>query len=390
MKRIVIVGGGTGGISVAARLMRAQPDWQVTLLEPSTRHFYQPLWTLIGAGICPASESERPEASLIPAGVNWIREHAESFEPAQQRVSTREGKTLEYDFLVVAPGLKVQWDRVEGLEAALQTPGVCSNYSIGTVEKTWESLRNFRGGTALFTQPSGLIKCGGAPQKICYLAEDWLRRQGLREKSEVVFASATARIFAVDKYAVALEEVIERRKIQTRFGHDLIAIRPDSREAVFRTAQGEATIRYDMLHVTPPQGPADFVARSPLADRDGWVEVHKHTLQHSRFANIFALGDASNLPTSKTGAAIRKQAPVLVENLLAAAAGQPLTGHYDGYTSCPLVTGYNSLILAEFDYDKVPQESFPFDQSKERLSMFLLKRHALPALYWHGMLRGRA
>lgn len=390
MQKILIIGGGTGGITTAARLIRSGADFEIAIVEPSKRHFYQPLWTLVGAGICPASESERSEASLIPPGVRWIQEHAAEFDPAAQRVITREGNAHSYDFLVVAAGLQIDWSRIAGLEAALRTPGVCSNYSIETVGRTWESLRSFRGGTALFTQPAGLIKCGGAPQKICYLAEEWFGRQGIRGKSEVVFAAAGARIFAVDKYALALEEVIERRKIATRFGHNLTAIRPESREAVFDTAGGEAVIRYDMIHVTPPQGPPDFVSASPLADAEGWVDVHKHSLQHNRFGNVFALGDVSSLPTSKTGAAIRKQAPVLVENLLSAAAGRPLTASYDGYTSCPLVTGYNSLILAEFDYDKRPAETFPFDQSRERLSMFLLKRHALPALYWHGMLRGRA
>lgn len=391
MTRILIIGGGTGGITVAARLRRAAPDFSITLLEPSKRHFYQPLWTLVGAGICPASESERNEAALVPEGVEWITEFAETFDPDNRAVTTREGRRLEYDFLVVAPGLQINWNKVEGLAEALKTPGVGSNYSIDTVDKTWQAIREFKGGAALFTQPAGAIKCGGAPQKICYLAEDWFRRQGIRDNCKVIFASAGPRIFAVDKYATALEEVIARRGIEARFGHNLIALRPDRREAVFATGSGEqVVIRYDLLHVTPPQGPPDFIARSPLADAEGWVDVDRHTLQHRRWSNIFSLGDASSLPTSKTGAAIRKQAPVLVDNLLAAAAGQPLNASYDGYTSCPLVTGYNSLILAEFDYDKRPVESFPFDQSRERFSMFLLKRHGLPALYWHGMLRGRA
>lgn len=391
MTRILIVGGGTAGITVAARLLRADASLDVTIVEPSDKHYYQPLWTLVGAGICDARESERPEASLIPQGAKWLRQAVDSFEPDQNRVRLRDGSAAEYDFLVVAPGLKIRWDAIPGLQEALRTPGVGSNYSIDTVNRTWDAIRNFRGGTALFTHPSGLIKCGGAPQKICYLAEDWFRRQGVRDRSSVIFAAATPRIFAVDRYAVALEEVIQRRHIDARFNHDLVELRPQQREAVFAVSgQERSVIRYDLLHVTPPQGPHEFVARSPLADAEGWVDVDKHTLRHTRYSNVFGIGDASNLPTSKTGAAIRKQAPALVENLLAAIAGRPLTASYDGYTSCPLVTGYNSLILAEFDYDKRPAETFPFDQSRERFSMFLLKRHGLPALYWHGMLRGRA
>jgi sulfide:quinone oxidoreductase len=208
----------------------------------------------------------------------------------------------------------------------------------------------------------------------------------------VIFAAASPHIFAVDKYRKTLEKVVARKQIDCRFRHELVEIRPDSKEAIFQQLDtGEqVAIPYDMLHVTPPMASPTFIAQSPLADEEGWVEVDRATLQHTRYPNVFSTGDCSSLPTSKTGAAIRKQAPVLVTNLRAAMAGKPLTAKYDGYTSCPVVTGYGSLVLAEFDYDKQPAETFPFDQSKERWSMWLLKRYLLPILYWHGMLKGRA
>jgi sulfide:quinone oxidoreductase len=144
-----------------------------------------------------------------------------------------------------------------------------------------------------------------------------------------------------------------------------------------------------MIHVTPPMSAPDFLKQSALANADGWVEVDKAALQHVRFPNVFSLGDASSLPTSKTGAAIRKQAPVLVRNLLALKRGRPFPARYDGYTACPLVTGYGRLIMAEFDYDLTPQETFPFDQSRERRSMYLLKAYGLPPMYWRGIMAGR-
>ena len=162
---------------------------------------------------------------------------------------------------------------------------------------------------------------------------------------------------------------------------------------MFQSTEGDdlTTVEYDMVHVTPPQGPPDVVRSSPLADAAGWVNVDKETLQHPEFTNVFSLGDASSLPTSKTGAAIRKEAPILVHNLLATMRGEPSSSfkRYNGYTSCPLVTGYGKLILAEFDYDLKPTETFPFDQTKERWSMYQFKRYALPMLYWHGMAKGR-
>jgi sulfide:quinone oxidoreductase len=388
---IVIVGGGTAGITVAARLLNADPTLDVAIIEPAAKHYYQPLWTLVGGGIYPREESERDEADLIPPGATWIQDHAETFEPESNRVRTRGGRDITYEDLVVAPGLQINWGQIPGLLESVGGDGVCSNYSYDFVEHTWQCIQNFRGGTALFTQPSGAVKCGGAPQKIMYLAEEAFRNQGIREASRVVFATAGPRIFAVDKYARSLEKIVQERGIETMFRHELVEIKPAAKEAVFQRLDGgdRVTISYDMIHVTPPMGPPDFIARSPLADSEGWVDVDKFTLQHVRHPNVFGIGDASSLPTSKTGAAIRKQAPVLVENLLASRAQRPLSASYDGYTSCPLVTGYHSLILAEFDYDKKPAESFPFDQGRERYSMFLLKKVGLPSLYWHGMLRGR-
>jgi sulfide:quinone oxidoreductase len=393
--QIVIVGGGTGGISVAARLSRALERPDIAILEPSETHYYQPLWTLVGGGAATKESTARAEADLIPHGATWIRDAAVAFDPERNTVTTAGGRRIRYDYLVVAPGIQLDWAKIDGLPAALGKDGVCSNYSYDTVDSTWKFIRGLRQGTAIFTNPNTPVKCGGAPQKIMWLAEHHFRRTGVRSAIDVVFASAGAKIFAVAKYAATLERLVRERDVITRFHHNLIAVRPQSREAVFtRSEPGgtaeEVVMRYDLLHVTPPMSAPDFVKRSPLANAGGWVDVDRSTLQHTRHPNVFGLGDASSLPTSKTGAAIRKQAPVLVENLLAQMAGRPLTAAYDGYTSCPLVTGYGRLVLAEFDYDGQPRETFPFDQSKERRSMYLLKKYALPQMYWHGMMRGRA
>jgi sulfide:quinone oxidoreductase len=392
---IVIVGGGTGGISVAARLCRALKRPDIAIVEPADKHYYQPLWTLVGGGAATKEETVRDEADLIPAGATWIRERAASFDPERNTVTTAEDRTIRYGHLVVAAGIQLDWDKIEGLHDAVGHDGVCSNYAYTTVDSTWKFIRELERGTAIFTFPNTPVKCGGAPQKIMWLAEHHFRRRGVRDAIDVVFASAGAKIFAVPKYAATLERLVRERDIMTRFHHNLIAVRPRSREAVFtRSEPGGApeqvVMKYDLLHVTPPMSAPDFIKKSPLADRAGWVEVDKHTLQHARYPNVWGLGDASSLPTSKTGAAIRKQAPVLVENLLAHMAGQPPTARYDGYTSCPLVTGYGRLVLAEFDYEGKPRESFPFDQSKERRSMYMLKKYVLPQMYWHGMMRGRA
>ena len=390
--QIVIIGGGTAGITVASQLAKGWFNSRdVAVIEPSDKHYYQPLWTLVGAGLARKEVTERAEASVIPRRVTWIQDAVAEFLPEQNTIRTRDGRTITYDWLVVSAGLQINWDKIPGLKGAVGRNGVCSNYSYATVDSTWEAIRNFRGGNAVFTNPAGAVKCGGAPQKIMYLADDRFREAGVRDKTNIIFASAHPNIFAIERYRTSLEKVVARKGIDCRFRHELIEIRPESREAVFKNleTQEQVTLTYDLLHVTPPMGPPQFIASSPIADKDGWVDVDQATLRHKRFANVFALGDCSNLPTSKTGAAIRKQAPVVVRNLLAAIQGQPLPARYDGYTSCPLVTGIGKLILAEFDYQKTPAETFPVDQSKERWSMWVLKRYLLPLIYWYGMLKGR-
>lgn len=389
--QIVIVGGGTAGITVAARLRNADPSLDIALVEPSDKHYYQPLWTLVGGGIFRPEVSGRDEAHVIPRGVKWIRDAVATFQPHENQLTTRDGLSIAYDYLIVAPGIQLNWDQVKGLKESVGKDGVCSNYSINTVASTWKFIRELKEGTALFTQPAGAVKCGGAPQKICYLAEEHFRRSGVRDRINVIFTSAGPRLFAVEEYREVLEEVAARKGVDTRFRHNLTELRPTSKEAIYRhmDTDEEIVIKYDMIHVTPPMGAPDFIAQSELAGEGGWVDVDKHTLRHNRFANVFSLGDASSLPTSKTGAAIRKQAPVLVDNLLSVIHDRPPVAQYDGYTSCPVVTGYDSLILAEFDYEGRPAETFPFAQAQERLSMFLLKKFGLPALYWHGMLKGR-
>lgn len=390
--KVVIVGGGTAGITVAAQLAKKLSQGEIAIIDPATKHYYQPLWTLVGGGIFPKEASEREEKDYIPSGVEWIREKVTEFNPDANFVMTDKGNKIGYEYLVVCPGIQINWDGIKGLKETIGKNGVCSNYSYDTVETTWENIRNLKSGKAIFTQPSTPIKCGGAPQKICYLAEDYFRLHGVRDNIEVKFITATPSIFAVKRYADTLTKHCKDTGIITMFKHELTEIRADEKEAVFVNldTKEEFIQPYDMIHVTPPMGPPDFIKNSPIAAETGWVDVDKYTLQHNKYKNIFGLGDASSLPTSKTGAAIRKQAPVVVKNLLSLMKGEPLTEQYNGYTSCPLVTGYDSLVMAEFDYDLNPMETFPIDQSKERYSMFLVKKYVLPPLYWYGMLRGRA
>ena len=390
---VLIVGGGTAGLTVASQLAGRIGDRTIAVVEPATHHYYQPLWTLVGGGIFAKELSKRKEADLIPNGVTWLREAAVSIDPRERVVHTAVSGAIAYEFLVVAAGVQLAWSAIPGLAESVGKPdtGVVSNYSYDTVSSTWEAIRSFRGGTALFTEPSTPVKCGGAPQKIMYLAEEAFRKNGVRHQSRVVFMNAKPTLFTAPYYVPAIERVILERGLEVQLGQNLMALRPQSRQAVFKDMKTgtEQVLHYDMIHVTPPLAAPEFIKASPLANADGWVEVDKFTLQHVRYPQVFSLGDCSSLPTSKTGAAIRKQAPVLVANLLSTMEGRETVAGYNGYTSCPVVTGRGKLIMAEFDYDKQPVETFPFDQREERFSMYAVKAYMLPQIYWHGMLRGR-
>lgn len=390
--KVVIVGAGSAGISVASRLLRSASylKEQIIIIDPSEDHYYQPLWTLVGGGAAKLEDSHRKQSTLIPKGATWLQESVAHFDPENNEVRTAEGTVVQYEYLVVTAGIHIKWDHVKGLEETLGKNGVSSNYSVEYVQDTWNNIKNFSGGVALFTQPSTPVKCAGAPQKIMYLADDYFNQSGVRNQSEIKFISGLGSIFAVQRYAETLEEVIERKQIDTAYLMDLVEVDGPGKRATFEHLETKETmtVDYDMIHVTPPMGAPEFIANSALANEEGWVDVDSKTLQHTLYKNVFSAGDCSGLPTSKTGAAIRQQAPVLAKNLLAVMDEREMKQTYDGYTSCPLVTGYNRLVMAEFDYDKNPKETFPIDQSKERMSMYFVKKNILPLMYWNGMLKG--
>jgi len=404
--KLIILGGGTGGISMAARMRRHLSANQITLVEPSSNHYYQPLWTLVGGGVLPKEQSQRLTRDFIPEGVEWIQDSAKALNPKSNEITLSSGKVLKYDYLILATGLVVDFAQIPGLQEGLGKNGLCSIYEYENSEKTYQMLKNFKGGNAVFTMPRVPIKCAGAPQKIMYLAEEIFRENGIREKCQVNYYGTGAGIFGVPAFAAALNSVVKKKNIQTHFLHQLVEVRGSEKTAVFEVLPApekaghgpeeifpRLEVKYDLLHVVPPCRTHDFVRNSDLANHEGpqkgWMKVDIHSLQNPDFKNVFGIGDVTGVPNSKTGAAIRKQAPVVEQNLLAVMAGKTPTHQYDGYSSCPLITSRGSVILAEFGYDSKLMPSFPMDLTQERRSMWILKRYLLPKMYWYGMLRGR-
>ena len=397
--QVLIIGGGTAGITVAARLLR-KGFADVAVMEPSDKHYYQPMWTLVGGGKATAAETERPEASVMPKKATWIRKSASAFDPDNNTVTCDDGSVFGYDVLVVCPGIQLDWDKTEGLAQALERPGtgsgVASNFRFDLAPRTWDLIRNTNSGSAVFMMPMFPMKCAGAPQKIAYLAADHWRKQGVLGKMDIHLVVPTPRIFGIPAIADNLDKVIAGYGIHLHTLSEITAVDADSRKVtVSAVAEGgsDLTLDYDMLHAVPRQSAPDWIKSSPLSTGDalGYVEVDKHTLQHVRYPNVFALGDAGSTPNSKTGAAIRKQAPAVVANIDAHLKGRPLPGSYNGYASCPIVTSDHDMLLAEFDYDFNLQPSFPgLDPTKPHRAYWYLKKYGLPVMYWNLMLKGLA
>lgn len=403
--QVLILGAGSGGISIAARLARILGPQKIGIIDPAEFHFYQPLWTLVGAGVVSKEKSKRPMASMIPSGVEWIKDQVGQVSAAQKKVICTSGTEINYDVLVVATGLKLDWNKIKGLEGHLGSNGLCSIYQYADAEKTAQMLENFRGGEAIFTMPPVPIKCAGAPQKIMYLADDIFRNNNVRDKTRISFAVAGKVIFGVPSFAKPLMEVASRKNIHLQFSHKLVEVKVSERKAIFektiesqengqtKTSTETVEMHYDLLHVVPPMSAHTYVQDSGLAFADGpqkdWLQVNQQTLQHQNFPQIFGIGDVTGVPNSKTGAAIRKQAPVVTQNILDVINGKAPSAFYDGYASCPLITGMGKVILAEFGYDGKLMPSFPLDMTKERRSMWILKKDLLPTMYWQGMMKGR-
>ncbi|WP_408594575.1 TIGR01244 family sulfur transferase (plasmid) [Paracoccus marcusii] len=393
---VVIVGAGAAGISVAASLLSRKPGLDIAIIDPADVHYYQPGWTLVGAGVFTADQTAKDLASLIPSGVTLIKGAVAAFEPASNAVILEGCRVVGYERLVVCPGLKLDWARIPGLVETLGQNGVTSNYRYDLAPYTWKLVKAMKRGRAIFTQPPMPIKCAGAPQKAMYLSGDAWHRAGVLKDIDIQFMNAGGVLFGVKDYVPALMNYVRKYDATLNFFHNLVRIDGPARTAWFDVAAPDTPVRrvkvaFDMIHVTPPQTAPDFIRVSPLADAAGWVDVDQATLRHRTHDNIWSLGDVMNAPNAKTAAAARIQAPVVAENIAADIDGRPACAQYNGYGSCPLTVERGKIVLAEFGYGGKLLPSFPkalIDGTRPSRAAWLLKERILPPVYWRGMLRG--
>ncbi|MBD8094416.1 NAD(P)/FAD-dependent oxidoreductase [Pseudomonas fluorescens] len=391
---IVVIGGGSAGIGLLASLLKRDPQLNITLIEPNDYHCYQPAWTLVGGGAYDLKKTRRPLADVLPNGVAWVQAAVAELLPDEQTLVLDNGQRVTWNNLIVCPGLRLAWEKIDGLEQTLGHNGVTSNYSYEHAAYTWQLVQQLQSGKAIFTQPAMPIKCAGAPQKAMYLSCDHWLKQGNLKNIDVEFNLAGAALFGVATFVPPLMKYVEKYNARLAFNANLVKVDGPARKAWFevKDAEGKATVEeksFDLLHVVPPQVAPDFIRQSPLADPAGWCEVNPHSLQHLRYPHIFGLGDVCGTTNAKTAAAVRKQIVVVAENLLALRKQAPLPLKYDGYGSCPLTVEKGKVVLAEFGYGGKLLPTFPLDPTQARRSMWFLKATLLPWFYWNGMLKGR-
>lgn len=410
--KIVIVGGGAAGITMAAYLTDKLRHDDITIIEPNEIHHYQPGYTMVAAGTFKPAELLKPTESLIPRGVKWLKDSVVELEPDHNRLVTAQNGMISYDFLVLVPGCAMDFDEIEGISRTTLGEGnVHSIYDLDGAVKCYEALQKLparKQGRLVFTDTYTKLKCGGAPKKITLLAEDYLKKHKSREGFRLEYHCTSTNLMTPAVFGDRLQELYDERQIATHFNHRLVSVDTSARKATF-LVQSEptqerlipaatsetVTVEFDFLHFTPPMGAPEFVKNSPLSVKEGslkhggWAKVDNETLVQPDYKNIIVLGDVAGLATSKTGAAIRMQAPVAAANLVSIMEGKEPAMKYNGYSACPIVTEYGKVLMCEFGYDKKLMPVIPFlDPGIERGMWWVLKAHGLKPMYYHGMLKG--
>lgn len=400
--RVVILGGGAAGMSMANRLASRLNGASITVVEPREQHNYQPGWTLVASGVWEAPQTLRPNTDFRPAGIKWLTSPATAIDADQRSVSLADGNSLDYDILVVATGLQLNYDMIDGMSPDLiGSNGIGSVYaSLDAAARTNESIEQWiaqGGGQGVFTSPQTAIKCAGAPIKMTFTTLSRIKDTANRDNFQLDYFTPSGGMFSQPWVSDFLKQRFDDEGIRRNHHWHLSAIEPGAKQAQFTGQDGGTEVRdYDFIHVVPPMSAPDFVKASDLIAAQGpfqgeWLDTDIHTMQHLRYPEVFGIGDVIGAPINKTAASVKAQAPVVEANIVAFLQDKPLPARHNGYTSCPLITDIGKAMLVEFGYDNdmafLPSFSF-IDPKEESWAAWVLKDYLLQPAYY-AMLEGR-
>lgn len=386
---VVILGAGAGGLSTASRLLKSGVK-DILIIDHADNHAYQPGWPLVGSGDEKKRNTVKKMDDVIPKKIDYMQQQVTNIQAVERIVHLDNDTFVMYEYLVVALGLQLDFEEIEGLNETLGKNGVSTNYHYDYVDYTYETLKQVNSGNIIITKPQSVIKGAVAPENSAFTFDEFIQ-DNKEDKPNIIFKSGRSTLFPVEKYRQYMEKHFNNKHIEYQLEQELVKVDGKSQKATFKDlATGEHyDLSFSMLLVTPPMSAPDVVKNSTLSDEQGWLDVNPFTLQHVRHQNVFGIGDCTNLPTVKMGAAVRKQMPILVSNLLSQMKGKELKAQYDGTTACPVATEYGQAFIAEFGYDMNPKESMPIDQGKTNALMYQIKKRAIPFMYWHALIKGK-
>ena len=394
MKKIVILGAGTGGTIMANKLRKVleRDEWSITVVDKDPNHYYQPGFLFIPFGIYSKHDVVKPKASFIPAGVKFIVNDIDRVEPDKNTVYLTNGQILEYDFLIVATGTHINPAETPGLLGREWRKSIFDFYThegavaLSTFLKTWE------GGDMVINIAELPFKCPVAPLEFAFLADEFFVKKGIRDKVNIYYTTPLSGAFTKPKSSKMLGELLKEKNI--RIIPDFYLERVDDENKKIISYDGRE-VKFDLLTIIPVNMGADWVARSGMGDDMNYIATDKYTLRSEKWENIFVLGDASNIPTSKAGSVVHFASDVLFENLMAAIEGRPLIAKFDGHSNCYIETGFGKGSLIDFNYETEP---LPGTYPLPGIGPFgLLKNTRINHygkvmfrwIYWHLLLKGK-
>jgi len=394
MKKLLILGAGTAGTMMLNKLYNEldRDEWEITIVDQFKTHYYQPGFLFIPFGIYNKQDVIKPKYDFFPPGVNVIFNPIDKIAGKENKVYLEGGKVLNYDFLIIATGTQTRPDETEGLKDKLWYKDIFDFYTVEGAVALHQRFKDFEGGDLVMCIPESPYKCPVAPLEFVFLADAYFTEKGIRDKVNIKFVTLMSGVFTKPVATKVLGGIMEEKNIEVIPDFYLSHVDNDNKKII---SYDDREVSFDILTIVPVNMGSDMIARSGLGDDMNYVKTDKYTLQSEQFENIFVIGDASNLPTSKAGSVAHFAGEILFENILSAMEGRTLHAKFDGHANCYIETGFGKGALIDFNYDTEPLPGTfplpgigPFGLLKNT-KMNHYGKVMFRWIYWHILLKGK-